>query len=110
MKKGDLAFGKIILEARRKKGLRLKDCAPLIFKEDNTPISVQYLSDIESGRRNPPSEFIVKQLSQLLTVPIEVLYFYAGVFPKIRNKNLDQKQIIAAYKDFTKALNQKVTV
>jgi transcriptional regulator with XRE-family HTH domain len=109
MKESDLTFGKIILEARRRKGLKLKECAPLILKEDNTSISIQYLNDIENGRRKPPAEFIVKQLSELLDIPIEVLYFYAGIFPKTLEQNLDQKQIIAAYKDFVKTLSQKVT-
>lgn len=104
----DIKFGKIILEARKNKGLKLKDCAPLILKEDGTPISIQYLNDIENGRRKPPSEYLVKQISDLLDIPIEVLYFYAGIFPGTLDQNINQEQIVEAYKAFVKTLSQKV--
>lgn len=110
MKEKDLTFGKIIFEARRKKGFKLKDCSSLIFKEDNTPISIQYLNDIENGRRNPPSEHIINQISGLLDIPVEVLYFYAGIFPRTLDQNINQDQIITAYKNFVKTLSQKVSV
>lgn len=101
----NVTFGKVILEARKRKGLKLKDCASLIFKEDNTPISFQYLSDLELDQRRPPSEHIVDQLATILNIPVEVLYFYAGIFPKNLNPNISQERIITAYKDFVKSLS-----
>jgi transcriptional regulator with XRE-family HTH domain len=108
MKEREKTFGKIILEARRKKGLNLRECAALILKEDSTPISFQYLNDLENNRRKPPSEHIIEQISAVLDIPVEFLYFYAEIFPKGLNKNADQEKIVAAYKNFVKSLSQKV--
>jgi len=105
MKEKSITFGKIILAARKRKGLKLKDCAALILKEDGTPISIQYLSDIELDQRNPPSKNLVSQISATLEIPIEVLYFYAGIFPTNTNKNISQEKIITAYNDFVKTLS-----
>lgn len=102
-------FGEIVFEARKNKDLNLRQCAALILKEDNTPISFQYLNDLEMNRRKPPSEHIIKQISTVLDIPIELLYFYAGVFPKDINKNADKTQIIEAYKNFAKSLSQKTS-
>ena len=35
-------------------------------KEDGQAISAQYLNDIEHDRRNPPSEFLIAQMAELL--------------------------------------------
>lgn len=97
-------FGKIILEARRKKGLILRECAALILKEDNTPISFQYLNELENDRRTP-SEHIIKQLSAVLDIPVEYLYVYAEMFPKGIRKHADQEQIVSAFKTFVKSIS-----
>lgn len=104
MKEIDLTFGKIILEARKKKGYTLRECAVLILKEDDSPISFPYLNDVENGRRLP-SEHIIKQLSIVLDIPLEYLYFYAEVFPKGLNRNAGQERIIAAYRSFVESLS-----
>lgn len=104
MKESDLSFGKIILEARKKKGYTLRDCAALILKDDNTPISFPYLSDVENGRRLP-SEHIIKQLSVVLELPVEFLYVYAEMFPKGIKINADQDEIVSAFKTFVKSLS-----
>jgi transcriptional regulator with XRE-family HTH domain len=103
MKQDALTFGHIILEARKKKGYTLRECAALILKEDNTHISFPYLNDLENGRRLP-SEHIIKQLSAVLDIPLEYLYFYAEIFPKGLNKNASQDRIISAYKSFVESL------
>lgn len=104
MKSKEKTFGKIVSDARKSKNLNLRQCAALILKEDSTPISFQYLNDLENNRRNPPSEYIVQQISSVLEIPIEVLYFYAEIFPKYRNKNVNQSKIIEAYQTFSKIL------
>lgn len=72
-------FGHLISDARRRKNLSLKQCASLINKEDGTPISFQYLSEIENARRYPPSEFIMRQFAKVLDIPMEVLYFHSNL-------------------------------
>lgn len=103
MKKGDVTFGKIILAARKKKGLILRDCAALILKEDKTPITFQYLNELENDRRTP-SEHIIKQLSTVLDIPVEYLYVYAEMFPKGLKKRAAQDKIVNAFKTFVESI------
>ncbi|HEX8370608.1 MAG TPA: helix-turn-helix transcriptional regulator [Pyrinomonadaceae bacterium] len=108
MNVGDFTtFGQLILDARRRKQLSLKQCASLINKEDGTPISFQYLSEIENARRYPPSEFIMEQLSKVLDIPIEVLYFHSNTIPSNINRNLSYEEIVPAYRDFLSKLHHK---
>lgn len=109
MKNRKITFGKIICDARKKKNLNLRQCAALILKEDKTPISFQYLNNLEKDRKKPPSEYIIEQLSKVLEIPIELLYFYAEIFPKNLDKSADHGKIIEAYKNFVQALAQKTT-
>ncbi|NJM52145.1 MAG: helix-turn-helix transcriptional regulator [Blastocatellia bacterium] len=100
-------FGQIIYEARKQKDLSLKQCASLIFKEDGTPISFQYLSEIENARRNPPSEPILKQLADVLEIPVEILYFHSKTIPSEINVNPSKDTIVKAFQDFLSQLQQK---
>ena len=106
MSENDITFGKIILKARKKKGLILRECAALILKEDNTPITLQYLNELENDRKTP-SEHIIKQLSVVLDIPVEYLYVYAEMFPKGIRKQADQEQIVAAFKAFVKSISKQ---
>ena len=103
MKGQVLTFGKIILEARKKKGLILRKCAAQILKEDRTPITFQYLNELENDRRTP-SEHIIKQISKVLDVPVEYLYVYADMFPKGKQKKANQETIVTAFRAFFKAI------
>jgi len=103
MRESDLTFGKIILEARKKKGYTLRACAALILKEDRSPISFPYLNDVENGRRLP-SEHIIKQIALILDLPVEYLYVYAEMFPKGIKINADQDKIVSAFRTFVKSL------
>lgn len=105
MKSNEITFGKIVYNARKSKNLNLRECAALIFKDDSNPISFQYLNNLEKDRKNPPSEYIIDQISEVLDIPLEVLYFYAEIFPKNINKNIDQNKIIKAYKHFVRSLS-----
>lgn len=106
MAERNITFGKLISTARVRRGLTLTECASGIYKKDKSAISVQYLSDLEKDRRNPPSEFILRQLSERLEIPIEVLYFYSETFPSGIDKSVSQEQIIAAYHAFYEKLGQ----
>ncbi len=74
-------FGTLISEARRAKGMSQKDLASKVKKEDGQAISAQYLNDIEHDRRNPPSEFFIAQIAEVLTVSNDVLCAAAGTIP-----------------------------
>jgi len=59
-----------------------KDLARRIRKEDDgEPISAQYLNDIEHGRRNPPSEFLISQIANELGLSKNHLCLAAGTIP-----------------------------
>ena len=75
-------FGDIIAAARKKLGMSQRELAAKIVKEDGQAISVQYLNDIEHGRRNPPSsEHLMAQLAKALAIPKDRLMIHAGQLP-----------------------------
>jgi transcriptional regulator with XRE-family HTH domain len=74
-------FGTILSEARKAKGMSQKELAGQLKKEDGLPISPQYLNDIEHGRRNPPSEFLIGQIAKLLECDKDTLCLAAGTIP-----------------------------
>jgi transcriptional regulator with XRE-family HTH domain len=76
-----MTFGQALIEARKKKLLSQKQLASMILKEDGSPISPQYLNDIERDRRNPPGEVIISQFAKILEIPEEYLYFLANEIP-----------------------------
>jgi transcriptional regulator with XRE-family HTH domain len=102
-----LTFGKVIADARRGKGLFLKECAALIKKEDGQPISFQYLNDIEHDRRLPSSDHIIEQLAENLDIPQDLLYHLARKFPSDLNEQVDVVQILAAWRAFREKLTPK---
>jgi transcriptional regulator with XRE-family HTH domain len=87
------SFGQYLAWARRKAGLNLRDMAALIIKEDGEPISNQYLSDIETGRRNPPADYLLERIAEVLgervpEVTAEILYLKARRVPPYINSNI----------------------
>ena len=100
-----VSFGRMITEARRKAGLSQKDFAAQILKEDGQPISPQYLNDLERGRRNPPSEHLLKQMAVRLGLPEEYVYFVAGQFPEdLRHGAYQPEHVQAAFHAFRRTL------
>lgn len=98
-------FGYIISEARKAVGLSQKELAALIKKENGESISPQYLNDIEHDRRNPPNEFITKQLATRLNLEKDYLLFVSGSLPEdIRKIGIAKPETIdRAYSLFRKA-------
>lgn len=98
-------FGYIISDARKKVGFSQKQLAAIIKKENDEPISPQYLNDIEHDRRNPPSEFIIKQLAVKLNLDKDYLLFVAGSLPEdIRQIGIAKPETIEqAFSVFRKA-------
>ena len=100
-------FGQIISDARKALGLSQKDLAAKVLKEDGEPISPQYLNDIEHDRRNPPSEFIIRQLAKHLKLKEEPLVAAAGMWPadiQEKLRSADPKAVEQAFTAFRKAL------
>ncbi len=105
-----MSFGKTIAEARKKRGLSQKDLAALLKKEDGSPISPQYLNDIEHERRNPPSGDLLSQLAKVLDLSEEQLHFLAGQWPRdiqdLQKTRHKPEDIEAAFAAFRKTLGK----
>ena len=99
-------FGTLISEARRAKGLSQKELASKVKKEDGHAISAQYLNDIEHDRRNPPSENLIVQIAELLTVSKDILCIAAGTIPNDLQKMARSQpdKIEQAFKAFRRAV------
>lgn len=100
-----MTFGQAISEARKSKQLSQKQLASLILKDDGSPISPQYLNDIERDRRNPPGEYLISQFAKILEVPEEYFYFLAHqIPPKYRQFAPDNPvQIQQAFEAFARS-------
>jgi len=98
-----MAFGDLIAAARKRKGLRQKEVAARIRKEDGTPISPQYLNDLELKRRGAPSDHIKNEFARELEIDRDVLYFSAGeVSPDLRDLDPTKSEVQEAITAFRK--------
>jgi transcriptional regulator with XRE-family HTH domain len=103
-----MSFGRILAQARKKANLSQKELAAKIKKEDEQPISAQYLNDIEHDRRNPPSGYLLEQFARELNIPVEYLYYWAGELPAdLKGSEANQEQVVAAYRAFRKELKKQ---
>jgi len=104
-----MTFGKFLSDARKNENLSQKELAARIKKEDGLTISPQYLNDIERDRRNPPSEYILKQFAKVLNLKLDVVYYWADRMPAdVKSSNdVGDDRVVAAYKAFRKALEGK---
>jgi transcriptional regulator with XRE-family HTH domain len=104
-----MSFGRVIVDARRRKGLSQKALAARIQKEDGTPISPQYLNDLERDRRNPPSEHLLQQFAAQLDLDPEYVCFVAGAYPAdlraTPGATPEPERVVAAFRAFRRALN-----
>lgn len=97
----DTTFGRTISQARKEKGLSLKELAGRVRRDDGEPISPQYLNDIEHDRRSPSSDRLVQQFAEALDIEADWLYFLAGRFPEdIRKRSLSAKDVTSAMRAF----------
>lgn len=71
-------FATKIKEKRRELGLSLRKVCESVLNEDNKPISVSYLNDIEQCYRKPPSGKIIIQIAKALELDPEELLNLAG--------------------------------
>ena len=102
-----MTFGSTIADLRKRVGLSQKDLAAKVTKDDGSPISPQYLNDIERDRRNPPSQYLLKQLARELHTSEDYLSFLAGQFPEdVRIGSHQPERVTAAMQAFRRALRE----
>ena len=100
-----MTFGQTIAKTRKELGLSQRELALRVAKEDGTSISPQYLNDIERHRRNPPSDYLLRQLARALDLDEDYLYFLAGKLPTdMRAGSKNPKRVAAAFKAFRRTL------
>lgn len=71
-------FGGAVSLARKALGLSQKELASRVLKEDGTPITPQYLNDIEHDRRSPTSDHMVTALAKALSQEPAYFFLLAG--------------------------------
>ncbi len=100
-----MTVGQAISEARKRKQISQKELSAIIKKEDGSPISPQYLNDIERDRRNPPGEHLLSQFAKRLDIPEEYLYFLANqIPPKYRGSGKSSpEQVLHAFHAFARS-------
>lgn len=102
-----MTFAKMIADARKQKGMSQKDLTARIVKEDGTPISPQYLNDLEHGRRNPPGPHMLKQFASELGIKYDVLSFAAGQYPEdVQREPHPPERVQAAFTAFRRELTK----
>ncbi len=104
-------FGTYLAEARKKLGLSQKELASRILKEDGNPISLQYLNDIEHGRRNPPPPSYISQLATHLGVSEAYLSILARQLPQeirdLETAHLEPDAVDKGIRAFRRALESE---
>jgi transcriptional regulator with XRE-family HTH domain len=71
-------FGGVVASARKALRLSQKELASLVIKEDGTPITPQYLNDIEHDRRSPTTDHTVTALAKALGEDPAYFFVLAG--------------------------------
>ena len=109
MTTGEVTFGQTISKARKAKSLSQKDLAAIILKEeDGTPISPQYLNDIEHDRRSPTSDHLIRQFAGALDLDEGLLFVLAGKIPDdIRRGIRNIERVTSAFLSFRTSVTKK---
>lgn len=101
-----MTFGDVIRKKRLSLGFGLKDVAARIIKRDSNPIHIQYLSDLERNKRNPPCEYYLQQFADYLGLDNDYLCYLTGKIPqRFVVESVTQYQVIEAFEVFRLALN-----
>ena len=72
-----LRLGEAINQARRAHKLTLRQLAEQVTKDDGTPISPQYLNDIELHHR-VPTPYVLREFARVLALDEDTLLALAG--------------------------------
>jgi transcriptional regulator with XRE-family HTH domain len=98
-------LGKLITTRRKQLGLQQKQLAARLKNRDDKSLSATYLNYIESGRGLPP-DYLLEQIAASLSLPPEVLYFWARRMPPdvMPTEYINADHIMAAFRLFQAAL------
>ncbi len=100
-------LGMVLAEARKKKQKSLREIAERVLKEDGTPITPQYLNDIEHDRRSPASA-VIEQLAAVFGFAADYLYLLAGSLPKdLHGKSVSEESSLKAWSAFRRKLKDQ---
>jgi transcriptional regulator with XRE-family HTH domain len=72
-------------------------------------VSAAYLSDLERGRRNPPSDRLVAEMAGVLTIPSDWLYYLADRFPPDLRGVLSYGEAMAAFDAMRRDIKREVS-
>ena len=104
------SIGKQIAQGRKNLAMTQKQLAGQILKADGTPISPQYLNDLELAKRGAPPNYLLDRISEALGLPKEYLRFVAGRLPADLAENYqkehDPETVEAAFDSFRKTLSE----
>ena len=100
-------FGQVLRDARKKAGLTQREVAGRLRRQDGRVVDPPYLNAVEHDHRYPPEDFIIEQLSKIVSISPDVLYFHANRQPPDVKTEAGQAQVEAAYRAFRKALGVK---
>jgi len=101
-------FGAALATARKLAKMSQKQVADTVKKDDGTPISPQYLNDLEHDRRNPPAEPLMRQLASSLGLSLDYLAFLAGQLPnEDRQQGASPEQVERAFMAFRQELRRE---
>lgn len=91
-------LGDVISNARKQKGWSLRELAERVKKDDGSPISPQYLNDIEHGNRTPTGQ-LIDNLAKALMLDRDYLLILSGSQPEEMNKHPEvAAEIVKAYR------------
>lgn len=77
-----LTFGGVVRNARKQANMQQLQLAERIYSKDGHPITPQYLSDIEHGRRTPTDDYLIEQFAAVLGLSADYLHYLNGKFPE----------------------------
>jgi transcriptional regulator with XRE-family HTH domain len=82
-------LGAVIHQARRSRKLTLRQLANQVTKDDGTPISPQYLNDIELHHR-VPIPHVLRELARVLELEYDDLLASAGLVDEVVRQYLEE--------------------
>jgi len=99
-------LGSVLAAARKSASLSLREVAEKVKKNDGSPISPQYLNDIEHDRRVPSSD-VTESLARVLKIAPEYLHFLTGALPEdLKRRTVDEAEVVKAYQLFRRHLDK----
>ena len=90
----EMTFGDFLKDLRIRKGLKLREV------EESTGVSNSYLSQVETGKRNPPHPDILKKLAKVYEVSVKELMEKAGYLEEQEQQSVSEQEEVNRVFDF----------